>query len=83
MLKTKAKIVVNKPLKIKKENGKKDIVQTNSLKPKATPKEIIKICFRFFKPINSPARQLTRRPFQNAKNEIKLKIMKPVIKFIA
>ena len=58
------------------------MAQINSLKPKATPKETIKICFRLFKPNNSPARRLIKSPLQNIKNENKLKIIKPAMKLM-
>ena len=58
------------------------MAQINSLKPKVTPKETIKICFRLFKPNNSPARRLTKSPLQNIKSENKAKTMKPIIKLM-
>jgi len=58
------------------------MAQINSLKPKAAPKETIKICFRLFKPNNSPARRLIKSPLQNVKSENKPKTMKPAIKLM-
>ncbi len=58
------------------------MAQINSLKPKVIPKETIKICFRLFKPNNSPARRLTKSPLQNIKSENKSKMMKPMIKLM-
>ena len=58
------------------------MAQINSLKPKVAPKETIKICFRLFKPNNSPARRLTKSPLQNTKSENKPKTMKPMIKLM-
>ena len=62
------------------ENGIKEMTQINSLKPKAMIKETIKICFRLFRPNNSPARRLTKNPFQNIKSENNPKTMKPAMK---
>ena len=82
ILKTITKIVASKPPKIKKEKGIKEMAQINSLKPKVIPKETIKICFRLFKPNNSPARRLTKNPLQNIKNKNKSKTIKPMIKLM-
>lgn len=78
-LKVIAKITVNNPPKIKNENGKKEIVQINSHKPSAIPREKTKICRRLFKLNNSPARRLIKSPFQKIKNDTKLRVTSPAI----
>lgn len=71
------------PPKIKKENGKKEIAHTNSIKPKAKIMENIKICFLLLSPINSPERRSDKKSLQNVKKNKKPAINNPLKKLIA
>lgn len=74
------KITESNPDKMKKENGKKEIIQISSLNPNVRTKEIVNTCFLFFKTNSSPALRLIKKPFQNIINIKLLKIIKPKIK---
>jgi len=77
------KITANIPLKIKNENGIKEMLQINSPKHRAKTIETIKICFLLFSPISSPVRLKAKKFCQNAKKIKKLRIISPLKKLTA
>lgn len=77
------KITVNIPLKIKNENGIKEMPQISSLKPKTKTVETVKICFLVFSPISSPICLKAKKFRQNIKKIKKLRTASPVKKLMA
>ena len=71
------KITVKIPLRTKKAKGENEIVQINSLKPRATVAETRKIPRLVLKPKSSPASRLVSSPFQNNKNAMALNVKSP------